>query len=122
MIGDFGVAGGDHYAVDTPGLAERGQRLPIEHASQRFPMLDGQKSRQALLGILRVFDRQDSEDQAGISGSIPSSRTTTRASDFLSRSPRMMVLVTTGRMAHASTWAACLRSTSSSTNMPAKSR
>src|SRR5581483_179905 len=108
--------------INTLGLGERGQRLPIEHASQRFPMFNGQKSRQALLGILRAFDGQDGEDQAEIPGSIPSSRTTTRASDFLSRSPRMIVFVITGRMPHASTWATCLRSTSSSIKMPAKSR
>ena len=45
VFGDFGVAGGDHYAIDALGLAKRGQRLPVEHASQRFSLLNAKKSR-----------------------------------------------------------------------------
>ena len=80
-------------------LAQRRQCLLVKQASQRFPLLHGQEVLQTLLGVLRALHRQDREDHAR----IPSSRTTTRASAFRSRSPRMMVLVTTGRMPSAST-------------------
>ena len=43
VFGDFVVAGGDHYAIDSLGLAKRGQRLPVEHTSQGFALLHAKK-------------------------------------------------------------------------------
>src|SRR5277367_6086450 len=116
MISHFHVTGGHHHAVDPLGLAQRGQRLPVKHARQGFALFHGQKSCQALLGIMRALHRQDGKDHV-----IPNSRQATRARAFFSRSPRMMVLVTTGRMSSAATCAACLPSTSSRMKTPQKS-